>query len=188
MEDNLADAEMPDYLDNKKIEENLKHGFLALTAITDFVESFLNTVLRDCINSKESRGKLKESITGKIDYICGYYNIQKGAIKGGQKFAMFRKANNIRDELIHYKINWSSEGIGIMDFNIPENETFKNYFTRSSFEKVFESAIGLCNDITCEAGLYINKSASIIECAARDGLTSYVFDKDKINVDPSRGI
>lgn len=148
MWENMEDDIILGFLDHSKIEDNFRYGFIAITAIVNFVESFLNTIIRDCIYSKSSIGsklyteneesididdrneKLKQNITKKIDFICNYYGLERSLIKGGKEFFRFSELNEIRNNLVHYKIKWECEGLSISDFSLSKNKTFKNFFSK----------------------------------------------------------
>lgn len=204
MWENMDDDIILGFLDHSKIEDNFRYGFIAITAIVNFVESFLNTIIRDCICSKSSIGsklyaeneesididdmnkKLKLNITEKIDFICNHYEIEKSLIKGGKEFFGFSKLNKIRNNLVHYKIKWECEGISILDFSLSKNKTFKNFFQKESLNNELKNAKELCEKIAILSKLTMNRSAQFIECNGRDGLTSCVFDSNKILIDPTR--
>lgn len=204
MWENMDDNMNPEFLDHSKIEHNFKYGFIAMTAIVNFVESFLNTIIRDCIYAKSSMGakgytgdeesidtedrdkKLKQNISKKIDFICNYYGIEKSLIKGGKEFFEFCTLSKIRNDLVHYKIKWKCEGISISDFSLLENKTFKKFFSKNSVSNELKNAKELCEKIVILSKLTMNRSAQFIECNGRDGLTSCVFDSSKILIDPTR--
>lgn len=193
MEDNLIDNNVPEcrYLDDKKIENNLRYGFIALTMMAAFVESFLNTVLRDCIGKSNDKN-LRESFNRKISLICQYYHIPEQDILGGTTHLSFEKVRGLRNSLVHYKFQLADEGLGIKDLAINKtskpNETysFKVEFTQSAFSQMLEDVEGLCNKIAEQAGLKINLNTGVVECDARDGLTSFVFDPKLTVIDPTR--
>ena len=204
MWENMNDDIVLGFLDHSKIEDNFRYGFIAITAIVNYVESFLNTIIRDCIYSKNSIGsklytgnkesididdrdkKLKENIAKKIDFICDYYKVKRSLIKGSKEFSGFSELNKIRNNLVHYKIKWECEGSSISDFVYLKNKTFKNFFQKESLSNELKNAKELCEKIATSSKLTMNKSAQFIECSGRDGLTSCVFDSNQILIDPTR--
>ena len=204
MWENMEDDTILGFLDHSRIEDNFRYGFIAITAIVNFVESFLNTIIRDCIYSKSSIGskvytgnvesididdrdkKLRQNITKKIDFICKYYEVERSSIKDSKEFLRFSELNEIRNNLVHYKIKWECEGISISDFILPKNKTFKNFFQKESLNNELGNAKELCEKIAISSKLTMNRSAQVIECNGRDGLTSCVFDSNKILIDPTK--
>jgi len=204
MWENMEDNTIIGFLDHSRIEDNFRYGFIAITAIVNFVESFLNTIIRDCIYSRSSFGskgyteneesidiedrdkKLKQNIVKKIDFICNYYGVERSSIKGGKEFFKFSELNKIRNDLVHYKIKWECEGISISDFSLSKGKTFKNFFQKKSLSNELKNAKELCEKIAISSKLTMNRSAQFIECNGRDGLTSCVFDSNKILIDPTR--
>lgn len=204
MWENMEDDTILGFLDHSRIEDNFRYGFIAITAIVNFVESFLNTIIRDCIYSKSSIGpkgytenekpididdrdkKLKQNIIEKINFICSYYGIERSSIKGSKEFSDFSELKEIRNNLVHYKIKWECEGISISDFSLSKDKTFKNFFSKKSLNNELKNAKELCKIIAISSKLTMNSSAQFIECNGRDGLTSCIFDSNKILIDPTR--
>lgn len=204
MWENMNDDIVLGFLDHSKIEDNFRYGFIAITAIVDYVENFLNTIIRDCIYSKSSIGsklyvgneesidindrdkKLKQNITQKIDFICDHYGVERSSIKDGKEFSGFSELKEIRNNLVHYKIKWECEGTAISDFSLSKDKTFKNFFSKKSLNNELKNAKELCKKIAISSKLTMNSSVQFIECNGRDGLTSCVFDSNKILIDSTR--
>lgn len=54
------------FLDQQKLEINIKNGFIIITQLITFLESFLNTILNNCIKYKDKE-LLKVSIDEKLN-------------------------------------------------------------------------------------------------------------------------
>ena len=54
------------YLDQEKLEANIKNGFIIITQLSIFIESFLNTILNNCVKY-ESENILKSKIEEKLE-------------------------------------------------------------------------------------------------------------------------
>ena len=102
MEDNLLDEKLNDCLDIDKTILNIKNGFVAITQLVTFIESFLNTIITTCMLN-ENELFLKMNIDEKLELICMYYKKDSKEIKSKQYWEYFKKMNKIRNELIHYK-------------------------------------------------------------------------------------
>lgn len=102
MEDNLLDEKLNDCLDIDKTILNIKNGFVAITQLVTFIESFLNTIITTCMLN-ENELFLKMNIEEKLELICMYYKKDSQEIKSKHYWEYFKKMNKIRNELIHYK-------------------------------------------------------------------------------------
>lgn len=182
----LNSTVLPNFLDENKIIHNLEYGFIAYSMIIAFLESAMNTIIRDCAVSLDNRDKiLRYNIDEKIKTISKYYNIPITKIKNTKYYKTLQMAKNIRNTFTHYKINFVCEGLGITDFEIYDNITFKKYFVKSSVKKSIDDILKLCNFITRECKLTINTQSKIIQYGGRDELVGYIFDKKITDLDPS---
>ena len=177
MWENMEDDTILGFLDHSRIEDNFRYGFIAIKVYTGNVES---------IDIDDRDKKLRQNITKKIDFICKYYEVERSSIKDSKEFLRFSELNEIRNNLVHYKIKWECEGISISDFILPKNKTFKNFFQKESLNNELGNAKELCEKIAISSKLTMNRSAQVIECNGRDGLTSCVFDSNKILIDSTR--
>ena len=186
MEENIQDMQICEFLDIDKLIRNIKDGFVVITQLITFVESFFNTIINTCMQENNEL-LLKMSIDEKLEIICLYYKVKSSQIKSIHYWGTFRTINKVRNELIHYKKSFICDCTAIQDFNIA-GISVKEFFIKSNMDKIMEHIIQLGNHISKVLGLTINKDVSIIECDARDGLVSYVFDDKIIDVDPSRNV
>ena len=184
MEDNIQDVQIEEFLDIDKTVTNIKNGFVAITQLIIFIESFFNTVITTCMLNKKELF-LKMSIDEKLELICMYYRKDATKIKSIHYWETFKKMNKIRNELVHYKNSFLCDSTGIQDFNIA-NTSIRNYFVKSNMVDIMKQVIQLGNHIANILNLKINKEVNIIECDAKDGLVSYVFDSDIVDIDPDR--
>lgn len=184
MEENIQDSQICEFIDIDKMITNIKNGFVVITQLMTFIESFLNTIITTCMIEKNELF-LKMSIDEKVEIICLYYRVKSSKIKGIHYWEVLKKMTKIRNELIHYKNSLICECIAISDYSIA-NESVKKYFIKSNMQKIMEQIVKLASHIAKVLGLRINKNVNIIECDARDGLTSYVFDEKIIDIDPDR--
>ena len=184
MEENIQDSQICEFIDTDKMITNIKNGFVVITQLMTFIESFLNTIITTCMIEKNELF-LKMSIDEKVEIICLYYRVKSSKIKGFHCWEALKKMTKIRNELIHYKNSFICEGVAISDYSIA-NESVKKYFSKSNMQKIMEQIVKLASHIAKVLGLRINKNINIIECDARDGLIRYVFDEKIIDIDPDR--
>lgn len=184
--ENMTDDNMADdiFLDKEKLENNIKNGFIVITQLITFIESYLNTILNTCINY---RGKdlLKASIDEKLEIIFLYYKKDLSFIKSQHYWECFKKILKVRNEMIHFKITDIGMGTEIPDFLFAGIEA-KSFFTKPNMQDSIDKIITLGDLIANELNLYTFHNINIFECEGRDGLVNYVYDKELIYIDESR--
>lgn len=170
MEDNVFDDECKEFLDLKKLENNIKNGFVAITQFKVFIESLLNTI----INLKGDLSCLDiENIFNKMKYVCSIYDKDFSFIEKNKCLKTFKKMNRLRNNMIHYKNSFIYDGTAIYDFEIGK-VSVKKYFTKFNFEKLFNQVIELGDLIAKTLGLIVRNDISIFECDGKDGITGYI--------------
>ena len=81
MEENIQDSQICEFIDIDKMITNIKNGFVVITQLVTFIESFLNTIITTCMIEKNELF-LKMSIDEKVEIICLYYRVKSSKIKG----------------------------------------------------------------------------------------------------------
>lgn len=183
-EDNIDDNIGEDaFLDEDKLINNIKNGFVVITQLITFLESFLNTILNTCV---EYKGKelLKSSIDEKLEIIFLYYKKDLSIVKSQHYWECFRKILKVRNEMIHYKISSIGMGTGIPNFSFGGVEA-KSFFTSQYMQEATNKIIKLSKLIAQELNLSIINDMSIFSCDGKDGLVNYVYDKQKMEIDES---
>lgn len=184
--ENMTDDNMEDdiFLDEEKLKNNIKNGFVVITQLITFLESFLNTILNTCV---EYKGKelLKSSIDEKLEIIFLYYKKDLSIVKSQHYWECFRRILKVRNEMIHYKISSIGMGTGIPDFLFAGIEA-KSFFTRQYMQEATDKIIVLGDLIANELNLRIFHDINIFECDGRDGLVNYIYDEEKIMIDETR--
>lgn len=186
MEENIQDENVVEFLDLDKVVKNIKNGFVVISQSITFIESFLNTIINNCMMQNTDL-LLKMSIEEKLEVVCLYYKKKTLEIKETHYWEMFRKMNKIRNELVHFKRSYICECSAIQDFNIA-NISVKAFFIKSNMKKALEQIIDLGDCIANVLDLKVCSDIGIIECDARDGLVSYVYDAKMIDIDTDRNI
>ena len=158
--------------DDEKLENNLKNGWIVAVSMCNYFESFLNTILRDCIHyNKENLMKL--NIEDKIEIIYLYYKKDFSNTKSKDEWAKFKELNRIRNNLIHYKVNFL--GYGTI---IPPKWENKldgiDIFTKEKMLDFINKICGLAKEIAQDLELIINNKVSTIICDGKDVNVSYV--------------
>lgn len=186
MEENIQDENFVEFLDLDKVAKNIKNGFVIISQSITFIESFFNTIINKCMMQNTDL-LLKMSIEEKLEVVCLYYKKNSLEIKGTHYWEMFRKMSKIRNELVHFKRSYICECTAIQDFNIA-NISVKEFFIKSNMKKALKQIIDLGGRIANVLDLKVRSDIGIIECDARDGLVSYVYDAKMIDIDANRNI
>ncbi len=171
-EDNLKDD---CFLEEGVSINNIKNGFVVITQVSAFIESYLNTIINCCM-CYTGEILLKCSIDEKLEMIFMHYNKDLGEIKSQHPWEVYRKTTSARNELIHYKKKYIGHGSDIPNFNIGK-VTVREFFTKSSMEEVLDNYIELAKLIASKLGLQINESLEIFTCDGTGDAIYYVCEK-----------
>lgn len=172
------------FLDSNKLLNNLENGFVSLTQLSCYFESFLNTIINSCMNYKGDI-LLKCSIEEKIEIIFMHYEKEFSNIRSLHCWELYRTATSVRNEMIHFKKTYIGDGSGIPNFKLGK-AYIADYFTQTSINETYNGYISLCQIIAQTLGLKIFDKIDVFECDGRDGLTNYVYDATDIDIDESR--
>ena len=184
LNDNICENVDETIIDLEKMKTNIKNGFIIITQLNVFVESFLNTILNNCIKY-DSKSLLKSSVEEKIEIIFIYYRKDVTYIKSNNYWRVFKEITKMRNEMIHFKGANINDGLYISDFSIG-NICVKNFFTKEHMKYLIEQVILLGELIASHLDLKIFKDVNVFECDGRDGLVNYVYDYKQIEIDSSR--
>jgi len=171
-------------LDNEAFHNNLKNGWIAVLVLSNYIESVVNTILRDCVYYK-GENLLKANLDDKLEILYLYYRMDISALKE-KHWEYYRKIIRLRNELVHYKCNFVGEG---MDIPLKWKEPFGDIgdiFTFSTMKKMKEEIIKFCEKLISDFDLAIHPEPELLATKARDGLASYIYDPKTTDVDPSR--
>lgn len=173
---NFSDDEFSgdEFLDDVKVINNIKYGFIIIVHIITFFESFLNTIINKCM-IQSTDILLKMSIEEKIEVIYLYYNKDSKKVKSSHLWQNLKKVNKIRNELIHFKKGYIHEGVAIRDFSIADISV-KDFFIKKNMEKSLIQILELTDYIAEELGLKIYKEVSVIATGDKDRIDSYVHN------------
>lgn len=172
------------FLDSRNLLINLENGFVALTQLNCYFESFLNTIINSCMHY-DGEIILKCSIEEKLEIIFMHYERSYARIKSLHCWELYRTATSVRNEMIHFKKTYIGEGSWIPNFKL--GKVFvAEYFTKDNIMKTYEGYVYLCHEIANVLGLEIFDKVDVFECDGRDGLTNYVFDVKYTNIDETR--
>ena len=160
--DTVAELEISD---ETAFINNIKNGWITVSMLSNYVESIINTILRDCVNC-DSDGLMKSNMSDKLDILYLYYKADISVLKKEHNWETFKKLIKIRNELTHYKRNHiGAIGYG---YGIPISwrkpfEDVGEYFTRSKMSKVKDEILQFCNKIAGDFGLVINLQARLFD-------------------------
>lgn len=180
-DDNYINKELLCY---KNLISNMENGFVIITQLNCFFESFINTIVNICM-SCTSDELLKCNIDKKIDNISSFYKKDFSNIKNKPFWETYRTTTKVRNEMIHYKKPYVGHSGEIPDFEI-RKQRIGEFFTKKSMEKIMLDYQQLAKAIADTVGLKIFDKIDVIECDGRDGLVNYVYCDDNITIDESR--
>lgn len=160
-------------LENDKILNNIKNGFVVITQLSTFIESFFNTILNSCIGY-EDEILLKCSIEEKIAIIFMHYNKNFESIKSQNPWQVFKNTTKVRNEMIHFKKTYIGDGSDIPNFNIA-NTSVRDFFTQTNMKNALNKHIALSKLIATELGLKTASDVDIFSCDGRGSIVNYVY-------------
>jgi len=171
-------------LDDKAFHNNLKNGWIVVLVLSNYIESVVNTILRDCVYYK-GKSLLKANLDDKLEMLYLYYKADISDLKE-KHWEHYRKLIRLRNELVHYKYNFVGEGTDIPLMWKAPFEDIGDVFTISKMKKMKEEIIKFCKKIISDFNLAIHPQPQLLDVKARDGLASYVYDPETTDVDESR--
>lgn len=154
---------------------NLKWGATVVVMICCYVESSINTLLRDFLGYSPDGEVIKSSIETKLEVIFSNQPDQLKLIRGDNCWDKFKCAVIVRNQLIHYKNNSAnicSSWPPIDSWKIGR-EILGDYFTRDRLHDTFAESKRLVGLIADALNLSINPDCHILGCDARFGAPSY---------------
>lgn len=172
------------FLDDEKLINNRENGFVVITQLSCFFESFLNTIINACMNYT-GESLLKCSVDEKIDIIFMHYKKELSSVKGQNPWSIYKSTNKVRNEMIHFKKTFIGYGTGVPNFDLG-GQKVAEFFTKDNMEKIYKGYIELAELIADTLGLSIFKCIDIFEADGRDGLVNYVCDEKEIIIDQDR--
>lgn len=154
---------------------NLKWGTTAVVMICCYVESSINTLLRDFLGYAPDGEVIKSSIETKLEIIFSDKFDQLKLIKGDNCWDKYKRLVSVRNQLIHYKNNSAdicSSWPQIDRWKIGR-EILGDYFTKDVLQNTFAESKRLVALIARTLNLSINPDCHILGCDARFGAPSY---------------
>lgn len=86
--------EFETFLSIDKLTNNMKNGFVIITQLSCFIESFLNTIINSCMDYN-GESLLKCNIEEKMDLVFLYYKKKWSNIKGQNPWAIYKKLQEL---------------------------------------------------------------------------------------------
>ena len=165
--DNMTDN---NYDNNNFISEeffinNIENGFVVITQLNCYIESFLNTIMNGCMNYSGEK-LLKCSVEEKIEMIFMYYQKNCSEVKSRHSWEIYRNTTKVRNEMVHYKKTFINDGMGIPNFKLG-NQDVAVFFTKSNITNLIKGYQELSSDIAKALGLCIfepNRRPAAIAC------------------------
>lgn len=172
------------FLKMDELTNNIENGFVIITQLSCFFESFLNTIINACIDYNGEL-LLKCSVEEKVELVFMHYKKDWDVIKGQNSWSIYKKTTRVRNEMIHFKKTYIGDGSGIPNFKLG-GQWVADFFTKKNMTEMRNGYLRLTELIVASLGLCIFKDIDIFECDGRDGLVNYVYNEKTINIDESR--
>lgn len=167
-----------DEVDNQKFENNLYHGSIAITFITNLYETALNTILNRRLDCSESE-ILKLGHEGKLRIICAMCKAELTSIKGDNSYGIIRDAVKLRNDITHYKDNMIAEGHFInirTSFPMGSAKTpVASLFTKSYMQKCYDGTIKFLELLCKKCGYVLCLDCEVIDCDGRDDTCEFIL-------------
>lgn len=163
------------WLDENKLSNNFKNGFVIITQLITFFESFLNSILIDCIEYSGDR-LLKCSIEEKIEVIFMHYKKEFKNIKSNNLWENHIKTNRMRNELVHFKKINIGDGGMLPNFYISK-VSVKDFFVKSNMKNIIKNYLKLVELIASTLELKIYHKVDIFACDGKSDDVKYVCEE-----------
>lgn len=164
--DKMTNNNMEDDLwcNKDALEKNLKNGWTATTSLCTYIESFLNSILRDCIGSND---KLRDDIVNKLNFIFEYYDKDVQKIKSIDCWEKYITLTKVRNELIHFKNNdLGYSGSIPSNWELVKKINIVPLFIKKEMEMYMHKFVLLAHKIADELNLQINED---VDAFSSDG-------------------
>lgn len=177
MTNNNFYSDLHGFINQEEFLNNLKYGYVSISMLESYIESALNTLIRDVIKCTSNK-KLKLNIHDKIIYIYTYFRISTTNLFNSKEYNTFYLLKGIRNDLIHYKFNSLGMGsaipVGANTVNAVGKYELYNYFTKTNMTYVRKSIEDFLNIIASDLNLKVNTSSLAIVADGKEPYTPYI--------------
>ena len=171
-ESNSRDAE---YADPEAFRNNLKNGWIVVVALNGYVESVLNTILRECILCRDEK-LMKLNFEEKIRMIYMCYKTDISSLRKESCWEAYKKVNRIRNGLIHYKYNYMGISGGIPSTLGPPLGDVGVIFTNIEMRKIKEGILKFCEKVVEDLNLKMNPDVELFDTDGSAEHPAYIYD------------
>jgi hypothetical protein len=154
---------------------NIKNGWIAVSALNNYVETIVNIILRDCVEYSGER-LLYCNIEDKIEFLYCYYKADFFTMKETHYWQSFMKLKKMRNELTHYK----NSLVGYSGSSFPTNwgkpfGDIGDYFVLSKMQKTKEHIKCLIRRFATDFCLTVNEEAALFGGSEEDGYLPSIY-------------
>lgn len=164
------------FLDEKKFIPNLKNGFVAITMLVVYIESFTNSLVR--LNFGEYADDFyRKSTKEKLQLLYLSNGIGKDIyekMNGSTEFKQYNDVSKVRNEMIHYKVSVKEHASRLADFKISQMDASK-VFSKSWLQRNEEGIKKLVKIIAGDLGYGIKDDIPIVSSDGMDPIYNYVY-------------
>ena len=159
--------------ENGILKNNMKNGWIAVLMLINYVESVINTILRDCVNYKGDT-LIRMSTDEKIELLYLCYKTDFSVLKSLHEWEVYKSVSRIRNELVHYKNN----KLGVYgDMPIIWDNRLHNIlyvFTKPEMKKIQIAIMEFCKKIVLDFDLELKQDVFLFDCDGRADNVSYI--------------
>lgn len=165
------------YLDEKVFLNNLENGFVVITQLNCFIESFLNAIINSCIGYTDEV-LLKCNHQEKIDIIFLHYSKDFSTIKSKKCWESYRITTKVRNEMIHFKKPYVGHSSQLVSFELG-GKSVGDFFTKNNIQKLLDDHILLAKEIAKTLDLVVCDDVDIFTNQGTGLETNFIRTKDK---------
>ncbi len=163
------------YLDEKVFLNNIENGFVVITQLNCYIESFLNAIINSCIGYTEE-ALLKCNHQEKIDIIFLHYSKDFSAIKSKKCWESYRTTTKVRNEMIHFKKPYIGHSSHLMNFKLGGKHA-GDFFTKDNIQRLLDDHILLAKEIAKAVDLIICDEVDVFTNQGSGEETNYIRTK-----------
>jgi len=174
-ETNMQATASMDVIDNFAFINNVKHGFICITMLITYIESVLNTILRDDLKRTDDWLLQKMSIEDKFEIIYIFYRKDLAKLKESNEWGVFKNCKALRNTLIHYKTNELGYAGRSPQWRYG-TMIISESFTKPKMQKLHDTIMKFISIFISELGLAINPTAEMIDSDGASDIVGYIYN------------
>ena len=160
------------FADRDLFVNNFNHGFIVITQLKVFIESFINTILT--LDEKYDKIDCSKNMYYKLEEICKMNNIDYTALTESTNWHTLKILSKVRNSMIHFNDSYIGHSGGIGAF-VKNDVYLDGFFSKDNILDTIKCIKKLSEEICELLGYQIN---SKIDVFISDGLgdpVTYIY-------------